>query len=113
MKLEDIKVPDGYTVVGFDYPLEGDYVLTVHGDAMKVTPEDLAFNYPAIILRYTAWKPEIGKYYEFSDLADFTCITSLGLYTGYETDAYGRVQYYNNKGTGWLFIRPVQGELGK
>ncbi len=56
---------------------------------------------------------ELNAIYEFSDLADFTCATSLGVYTGYETDTYGRVQYYDSKGIGWLFIKPVQGVLGK
>ncbi len=112
MKLENIKIPDGYTVVGFDYPLEGDYVLTVHGDAIKLTPEDLAFNYPAIILLETAWKPEIGKYYEFSECYTDYSDREIRKYIG---NPRGNKKYIYEDDTGetWRYMRPVQGELGK
>ncbi len=55
----------------------------------------------------------VGCIYEFSDLPDFTCVTSLGVYHSCKEDIYGRMQYYDSKGIGWLHIRPVKRELGK
>ena len=52
----------------------------------------------------------VGGLYEFSDLPDFTCVTSLGTYRSKKEDLYGRMQHYDNKGTGWLYIRPVKTE---
>ncbi len=108
----DLEIPEGYKVKGFDYPLEGEYVLLSQGECLKVRIEDQAYNYPGIILEKT-WEPEKGKYYEFSDLPDFTCITTVGVYNGSEIDRYGRVLYFSDKGIGWYCIRPLEGELGR
>ncbi len=112
MKLEDIKPPKGFTIRGYQMPAEREYILCSDNVARKVSIDDFAYHCAVIVLD-RVWEPEIGKYYEFSDLADFTCSTSLGVYTGKSTCTAGREQYFTDKGIGWLYIRPVKGELGK
>ncbi len=112
MKLEDIKPPKGFTIRGYQMPADGEYILCSDNVARRVTVDDFAYHCAAIVLD-PVWEPEIGKYYEFSDLADFTCSTTLGLYVGSEIDVCGRVKYFTDKDVGWYHIRPIKGELGK
>ena len=107
----DLEIPEGFKVKSFDYPMDGDYVLMTHGECMKVSTEDHAYHCAGIVLE-EVWEPQTGKYYEFSDLPDFSCITTVGVYTSSEIDTYGRVLYFSDKGIGWYCIRPLEGELG-
>ena len=112
MKLEDIKPPKGFVIRGYEKPSTGDYILCPDNTFDIAAPACANYQSFCIVLDKVP-EPEIGKYYEFSDLPDFTCSTSLGVYTGKSTCTAGREQYFTEKGTGWLYIRPVKGELGK
>ncbi len=60
-------------------------------------------------------KPQIGKYYEFSDDEDFVEEYSgvKKLYAIIDLSPPEVYKYIDSDGIGWRYIRPVQGELGK
>ncbi len=108
MKLEDIKVPEGYEVKGFNYPCAGDYVLLPSGEPFEVSKDDYTYHCGGIILE-KVWEPEIGKYYEFSGYADFpTPIIRKYVGNPSENEKY---KYEDEIGESWRYIRPVQEEL--
>ena len=111
MKLEDIKVPEGYEVKGFDYPCAGDYVLLPSGEPFEVSKDDYTYHCGGIILE-KVWEPEVGKYYEFADFADFPT-SILRKYIGSAYAQNTTPQYLDEKGECWTYIRPFEGELGK
>ncbi len=112
MKLKDIKAPDGYQIKGFDYPCMGDYILLPSGEAFKVDSQEYdEYHCPGIILE-KFWEPERGKYYEFSDSKEFTSKTNIRRYAGRACEG-SESPYVDGHGDAWLYIRPVQGELGQ
>ena len=109
MKLKDIKAPKGYQIKGFDYPSVGDYILLPSGEEFKIDTHHHAYHCAGIILEET-WKPEIGKYYEFSDYVDFPT-PILRKYVGSAYAQNTTLQYLDETGESWRYIRPVKEEL--
>ena len=109
MKLEDIKAPEGYQIQGFNYPSVGDYILLPSGEAFKIDTHHHAYHCGGIILE-KVWEPEVGKYYEFADYADFPTPSAIRKYVG-NPRGNERYRYEDENGEVWRYIRPFKEEL--
>ncbi len=112
MKLEDIKVPQGFVIRGYETPKEGDYILCPDNtfDVNGASYNDI--HHFCIILD-RIWKPQVGKYYEFSDYADFP-VPIVRKYVGNHTKENGECKYKDETSETWRYIRPIQEvRLGK
>lgn len=108
----DLEIPEGFKVKGFDFPLEGEYILMTSGEYLEVTPEDQAYNYPGIILE-KEWEPEVYALYEFSDDEDFNYSSIRKFYGFPEKTENNMYRYVDIDQTHWIYMRPVRDKLGK
>ncbi len=114
MKLEDIKVPEGFTIRGYEAPEPGDYILCPDNtfDYYIADPAGCGHYHYFCIILDRIWKPQVGKYYEFSEYDDFpTPVIRKYIGNPRENEKY---KYEDDTGETWRYIRPIQEvRLGK
>ena len=108
MKLEDIKAPKGFEIRGYETPEPGDYILCPDNRFDIADPAENPKQFCIVLDR--VWEPEIGKYYEFSDYVDFPT-PILRKYVGSAYAQNTTLQYLDETGESWRYIRPVEKEL--
>ena len=108
----DLKIPEGFKVKDFDFPLDGEYILMTNGEYLQVSPEDQAFNYPGIILE-KEWEPDEGSLYEFSDDENFTFSMFRKFYGYVDPFDPHNYKFRDTEESYWKYMRPISGKLGK
>ncbi len=113
MKLEDIKPPKGFVIRGYEKPEPGDYILCPDNtfDYYIADPAGRGHYHYFCIILDRVWRPEVGKYYEFSAFHDFSD-TVICKYARMNPNSCALL-YEDHTGAMWSYIRPVEGELGK